>query len=231
VPASALARLRSGARSSAARALPREATSPLQPNTRHAKSKQDAGARRGRPRVDLRAGPGLAGRVSEPTFSALGIAVVTVSDTRDLETDTSGALLVQLLTTAGHSIVERHLVRDELLLLRDLFARLRDAPAVQVVIATGGTGLTARDVTPEALEPLVTKPIVGFGELFRSLSYAEIGTSTIQSRALGALCGKTLFFLLPGSRPAVRLAMDQILLAQLDGRTRPCNFAELLPRF
>jgi molybdenum cofactor biosynthesis protein B len=169
--------------------------------------------------------------VSEPTFTALGVAVVTVSDTRDRQTDTSGALLVQLLTTAGHSIVERHLVRDELLLLRDLFARLRDAAGVEIVIATGGTGLTARDVTPEALEPLVTKPIVGFGELFRSLSYAEIGTSTIQSRAMGALCGQTLFFLLPGSRPAVRLAMEQILLPQLDRRTRPCNFAELLPRF
>jgi molybdenum cofactor biosynthesis protein B len=157
--------------------------------------------------------------VSEPAFTALGVAVVTVSDTRDLETDTSGALLVQLLTTAGHSIVERHLVRDELPRLRDLFAQLRDAAGVQVVIATGGTG------------PLVTKPIVGFGELFRSLSYAEIGTSTIQSRAMGALCNQTLFFLLPGSRPAVRLAMEQILLAQLDRRTRPCNFAELLPRF
>lgn len=169
--------------------------------------------------------------MSEPTFSALGVAVVTVSDTRNLETDTSGALLVQLLTTAGHSIVERHLVRDELPLLRDLFVRLRDTAGVQVVIATGGTGLTARDVTPEALEPLVTKPIVGFGELFRNLSYAEIGTSTIQSRALGALCGQTLFFLLPGSRPAVRLAMEDILLKQLDRRTRPCNFAELLPRF
>jgi molybdenum cofactor biosynthesis protein B len=169
--------------------------------------------------------------VSEPAFLPLAVAVVTVSDTRDLQTDTSGALIVESLAAAGHRIVERQLIRDELLALRALFARLRDEPAVQVVIATGGTGLTARDVTPEALEPLVSKPILGFGELFRSLSYAEIGASTIQSRATAALCEKTLFFVLPGSRNAVRLALEKIILPQLDRRTKPCNFAELLPRF
>ncbi|MEO8179138.1 MAG: molybdenum cofactor biosynthesis protein B [Deltaproteobacteria bacterium] len=161
----------------------------------------------------------------------LAVAVVTVSDTRNLETDTSGALAIELLGAAGHRIAERQLIRDDLLAIRQLFARLRDDPAVQVVIATGGTGITARDVTPEALEPLVSKAILGFGELFRSLSYAEIGASTIQSRATAALCDKTLFFVLPGSRGAVRLALEQIILPQLDRRTKPCNFAELLPRF
>lgn len=169
--------------------------------------------------------------MSELVFLPLHVAVVTVSDTRNLDTDTSGALVVELLSAAGHQIAERRLIRDELLVIRELFARLRDDASVQVVIATGGTGITARDVTPEALEPLVSKHIVGFGELFRSLSFAEIGASTIQSRASAALCDKTLFFLLPGSRAAVRLAMERIVLPQLDRRTRPCNFAELMPRF
>jgi molybdopterin adenylyltransferase len=169
--------------------------------------------------------------VSAVQFVPLAVAVVSISDTRNLETDTSGALLLELLGAAGHRIAERQLIRDELLTIRELFARLRADPAVQVVIATGGTGVTARDQTPEALEPLVSKPIVGFGELFRSLSYAQIGPSTIQSRATAALCDKTLFFLLPGSRAAVRLALEQIILPQLDRRTKPCNFAELMPRF
>jgi|SRR4051812_9565745 molybdenum cofactor biosynthesis protein B len=168
--------------------------------------------------------------MSAVDFLPLAVAVVTVSDSRDLETDTSGALLLELLGAAGHEIAERRLIRDDLLAIRELFARLRDDPAVQVVIATGGTGVTARDVTPEALEPLVSKSIPGFGELFRSLSYAQIGASTIQSRATAALCDKTLFFVLPGSRGAVRLALEQIILPQLDRRTKPCNFAELLPR-
>lgn len=169
--------------------------------------------------------------MSEAKFLPLAVAVVTVSDTRDLQTDTSGASLVELLDAAGHEVVQRHLIKDELASLRALFARLVADDGVQVVISTGGTGITARDVTPEALEPLVTKPILGFGELFRSLSYAEIGASTIQSRATAALCHKTLVFVLPGSRGAVRLAMERIILPQLDRRTRPCNFAELMPRF
>ncbi len=173
----------------------------------------------------------LAGEVSEPVLLPLQVAVVTISDTRNLETDSSGALLVELLGSAGHQLAQRQLIRDDLLVIRELFARLRDDASVQVVIATGGTGITARDVTPEALEPLITKPIPGFGELFRSLSFAEIGASTIQSRATAALCDRTLFFLLPGSRAAVRLAMERIVLPQLDRRTRPCNFAELMPRF
>lgn len=169
--------------------------------------------------------------MSETTFLPLTVAVVTVSDTRDLQTDTSGASLVELLGAAGHQIAQRHLIKDELSTIRALFADLIADKGIQVVIATGGTGITARDVTPEALEPLVTKPILGFGELFRSLSYAEIGASTIQSRATAALCQTTLVFVLPGSRGAVRLAMERIILPQLDRRTRPCNFAELMPRF
>lgn len=169
--------------------------------------------------------------MSELGFQPLAVAVVTISDTRDLQTDTSGALLVELLAAAGHELAHRKLIKDDLATIRAVFAGLIADPSVQVVIATGGTGITARDVTPEALEPLVSKPIPGFGELFRSASFSEIGPSTIQSRATAALCERTLFFVLPGSRGAVRLAMERIILPQLDRRTRPCNFAELMPRF
>lgn len=169
--------------------------------------------------------------MSEVSFVPLAVAVVTISDTRDLTTDTSGGLLVELLGAQGHQIVQRHIIKDDLSTIRALFAGLIADASVQVIIATGGTGITARDVTVEALEPLVTKAIVGFGELFRWLSFAEIGASTIQSRATAALCDKTLVFALPGSRGAVRLAMERIVLPQLDRRTRPCNFAELMPRF
>lgn len=169
--------------------------------------------------------------MTDASFLPLAVAVVTVSDTRDLANDTSGAAIIELLGSAGHEIRQRHLLRDDLADLRALFSRLIADPSIQVVIATGGTGITARDVTPEALEPLVTKHIPGFGELFRALSYPEIGASTMQSRATAALCDKTLFFLLPGSRGAVRLAMERIVVPQLDRRTRPCNFAELMPRF
>jgi molybdenum cofactor biosynthesis protein B len=169
--------------------------------------------------------------MNEPSFLPLAVAVVTISDTRDLETDTSGALLIELLTGAGHQLAQRHLIRDDLAAIRGLLSTLIADQSVQVVIATGGTGITARDVTVEAIEPLVSKWIPGFGELFRWLSFAEIGASTIQSRASAALCQKTLVFALPGSRGAVRLAMERIVLPQLDRRTRPCNFAELMPRF
>jgi molybdenum cofactor biosynthesis protein B len=169
--------------------------------------------------------------MNEHSFLPLAVAVVTISDTRDLETDTSGALLIELLTGAGHQIAQRHLIRDDLAGIRGLLSILIADPSVQVVIATGGTGITARDVTVEAIEPLVSKWIPGFGELFRWLSFAEIGASTIQSRSSAALCEKTLVFALPGSRGAVRLAMERIVLPQLDRRTRPCNFAELMPRF
>jgi molybdenum cofactor biosynthesis protein B len=169
--------------------------------------------------------------MSEHPFVPLAVAVVTISDTRNLETDTSGALLVELLSAAGHQIAQRVLIKDDLTGIRATLAALIADPSVQVVLATGGTGVTARDVTVEALEPLITKSIPGFGELFRWLSFAEIGASTIQSRACAALCDKTLVFALPGSRGAVKLALERIVLPQLDRRTRPCNFAELMPRF
>jgi len=156
--------------------------------------------------------------------------VLTVSDTRTLETDTSGQTLVDALSTAGHSIAKRRILTDDLALIRAELESCIADPEVDVVVATGGTGITARDVTPDALAPLVTKPIPGFGELFRWLSYADIGASTIQSRAEAGLCQTTLVFTLPGSTGAVKLALEKILLPQLDSRTRPCNFVELLPR-
>lgn len=153
-----------------------------------------------------------------------------MSDSRTLETDKSGAFIVEALASAGHSLASRAIVPDDLDGLRSAFQALIAAPEVDVVLATGGTGITRRDVTPEALAPLVTKAIPGFGELFRYLSYADIGAATIQSRAEAALCDGTLVFLLPGSTGAVKLALEKIVLPQLDSRTRPCNFAELLPR-
>ena len=166
----------------------------------------------------------------DPVPTPLRIAIITVSDTRTLETDKSGGLLMDQLLSAGHLIAQRTIVKDDLNAIRSALSKGIDSPVIDVVITTGGTGITQRDVTPEALAPLVTKAIPGFGELFRYLSYAEIGASTIQSRAEGALCGTTLVFLLPGSTGAVRLALDKILLPQLDARTKPCNFVELLPR-
>lgn len=168
--------------------------------------------------------------MSERAFIPVHIAVLTVSDTRTMETDRSGQTAVDLLTEAGHVIAARAIVTDNRDAIRDQLRAWIDDPGIDVVIATGGTGVTPRDITPEAMAPLVTKPIPGFGELFRWLSYAEIGTSTIQSRAEAALCDSTYVFLLPGSPGAVRTALTKILLSQLDHRYRPCNFVELLPR-
>lgn len=163
-------------------------------------------------------------------FSALQIAVLTISDTRTLDDDRSGALIVERLEKAGHQIRGREIVRDELEVIRAQVRAWCEDGTTDVVITTGGTGLTRRDVTPEAVASLATKDIPGFGELFRMLSYEEIGTSTIQSRAMGALCGRALVFALPGSTGACATAMDRILIQQLDARHKPCNFAELLPR-
>jgi molybdenum cofactor biosynthesis protein B len=168
--------------------------------------------------------------MTERHFIPVNVAVLTVSDTRTIETDKSGAGIVKALEGAGHVVVHRRILPDDQGRLREAFSEWIADATVDVVIATGGTGITGRDVTPEALAPLVTKAIPGFGELFRHLSYADIGTSTIQSRAEGALCGTTLMFLLPGSTGAVELALSKILLPQLDARTRPCNFVELMPR-
>jgi molybdopterin adenylyltransferase len=163
-------------------------------------------------------------------FVPIHVAVLTVSDSRTRETDTSGDAIAEALTGAGHRVVERRIVSDDVEKLRAAFGAWIDDPEVDAVIATGGTGITGRDVTPEALAPLVTKPIPGFGELFRHLSFADIGVSTIQSRADAAVCRTTLVFLLPGSTGAVRLGLSKIILPQLDARTRPCNFVELMPR-
>jgi len=164
-------------------------------------------------------------------FVPVNAAVLTVSDTRTLETDKSGAAALEALTSAGHVVRHRRILPDDVERIRSALKEWIADASVDVVIASGGTGITGRDVTPEAMAPLVTKPIPGFGELFRHLSYADIGTATIQSRAEGALCGETLVFLLPGSTGAVNLAMSKILIPQLDSRTKPCNFVELMPRF
>ena len=166
----------------------------------------------------------------EREFIPINVAVLTVSDTRTIETDTSGGYIAERMTAAGHRIAARAIVIDSELLIRAQLATWIADPGIDVIIATGGTGVTPRDVTPEALAPLITKPIVGFGELFRQLSYAEIGAATIQSRAEAALCGQTYVFLLPGSTGGVKLGIDKILVTQLDHRTKPCNFVMLLPR-
>ncbi len=163
-------------------------------------------------------------------FVAVNIAILTISDTRTLETDASGKLAGDLLEEAGHSIVSRDIVIDNESLISEAMGQRIANPEIDVLITTGGTGVTPRDVTPEALAPHVTKPIPGFGEIFRLISFEEIGISTIQSRAVGALCGQTYVFVLPGSTGAVRTALTKILLQQLDIRHRPCNFVELLPR-
>ena len=164
------------------------------------------------------------------TPSPLRIAVLTVSDTRTLATDKSGAYVAEAVQAAGHAVAHRSIVPDELTLLQSSLTALIADQAIDVVIATGGTGITQRDVTPEALAPLVSKWIPGFGELFRQLSYADIGAATIQSRAEAALCSGTLVFALPGSTGACKLALEKIIIPQLDIRTKPCNFADLLPR-
>ena len=163
-------------------------------------------------------------------FKPVNIAVLTVSDTRGAADDRSGDALVARIELAEHRLVARKLVHDEVdaieAILRDWIAD----PTVDVVISTGGTGITGRDVTPEAFARVLEKEIVGFGELFRVLSYAKIGASTIQSRAIGGVAGGTYLFALPGSTGAVQDGWDDILNAQLDIRTRPCNLVELMPR-
>lgn len=160
----------------------------------------------------------------------VAIAVLTVSDTRDASNDTSGDTLARRIAEAGHTLAARAIERDEAdAIERRLRAWIAD-PRIDAVITTGGTGITGRDVTPEAFDRVLEKRIEGFGELFRMLSYAKIGTSTMQSRALGGVAGGTYLFALPGSPGAVKDAWDDILVWQLDSRHRPCNLAELMPR-
>ncbi len=167
---------------------------------------------------------------SKGPFTPLNVAVLTVSDTRTRANDTSGDLIQERLTTAGHKMTARIILPDDVEKLRgQLRAWIMDK-GVDAIISTGGTGLTRRDVTPEAVTPLITKPIPGFGELFRWLSYEEIGTSTIESRALAGVADDTFIFCLPGSTGACRTGMDKIILPQLDSTTGPCNLTEMLPR-
>ncbi len=163
-------------------------------------------------------------------FLPVAIAVLTVSDTRTLATDTSGDTLVGRIERAGHLVADRAIERDDASGIEAHLRRWIADPAVDVVITTGGTGITGRDVTPEAFDRVVEKRIEGFGELFRMLSYQKIGTSTMQSRALGGVAGGTYLFALPGSTGAVKDAWDDILVWQLDVRHRPCNLVELMPR-
>ena len=157
-------------------------------------------------------------------FIPLQIAVLTVSDTRGLDEDTSGDLLVERLTADGHHLRDRRLCRDDVYAMRAIVSAWIADPAVDVVLTTGGTGMTARDSTPEALLPLFDRVVDGFGELFRQLSVDDVGTSTIQSRAVGGFANRTMIFCLPGSTGACRTAWDRILHEQLDARHRPCNF-------
>ncbi len=163
-------------------------------------------------------------------FIALRLCVLTVSDTRTLQTDTSGDYLEAALTTAGHHLAERALLPDDRYRLRAVVSRWIADPAVDGILVTGGTGFTGRDATPEALQPLLDKEMPGFGELFRAISFEEIGTSSLQSRAFAGLANGTFLFCLPGSSSACRTAWERIVCAQLDARTRPCNLATLKPR-
>ncbi len=163
-------------------------------------------------------------------FRPVRIAVMTVSDTRQAAEDRSGDTLVARLTGAGHELADRAILRDDTDAIVEQFAQWIEDPAIDCIITTGGTGVTGRDVTPEALEAVADKMIPGFGELFRMLSYAKIGTSTIQSRACACVARGTYIFALPGSTGAVKDGWDDILSSQLDIRHRPCNFVELMPR-
>ncbi len=163
-------------------------------------------------------------------FISLSIAVMTVSDTRTEATDTSGAYLVDSIAVAGHAIAEKVIVPDDIYQIRAVVSRWIADSEVSVIITTGGTGVTGRDGTPEAIQPLLDKEIEGFGEIFRMISYQEIKTSTIQSRALAGVANGTYIFCVPGSSGACRTAWEYILKDQLDARNRPCNFAELIPR-
>jgi molybdenum cofactor biosynthesis protein B len=163
-------------------------------------------------------------------FIPLSIAVLTVSDSRDEKSDKSGALLVDLLTGAGHRLAEKSIVPDDKYRIREVLSRWIADESLQVVLTTGGTGVTGRDGTPEAVAPLLDKVIDGFGETFRNLSYQSIGTSTLQSRAIAGVANGTYVFCLPGSSGACKDGWTKLIHAQLDYRTRPCNLVELMPR-
>ena len=161
-------------------------------------------------------------------FTSLRTAVLTISDTRTLETDTSGQYLADALTDASHALADRQIVKDDIYQIRAVVSQWIADDAVDVVITTGGTGFSGRDSTPEALAPLFDKDIEGFGEMFRAFSLEEIGTSTLQSRSLAGMSNKTVIFAVPGSTGACKTAWTRILSEQLDSRHKPCNFVGVL---
>ena len=172
----------------------------------------------------------MAGIDETLSFTPVRIAVLVVSDTRTLETDTSGALLSDRLQTAGHELADRKIVVDDPALIRETVKAWVDDPEVDVVISSGGTGLTGREVTPEAVSPLFEKTIDGFSVIFHQVSYQSVGLSTLQSRAIAGLAKGTFIFCLPGSNGAVKDGWDKVISLQLDSRHKPCNLVELMPR-
>jgi molybdopterin adenylyltransferase len=172
----------------------------------------------------------MAGIDESRQFVPLNIAVLTISDTRALADDKSGATLAERIKAAGHTVADRGIVTDDVEAIRARVKQWIADPAVDVIISTGGTGFTGRDVTPEAVEPLFEKRMDGFSTVFHMISFPKIGTSTVQTRATAGVAGATFIFCLPGSPGACRDAWDEILVHQLDYRYRPCNFVELMPR-
>jgi molybdenum cofactor biosynthesis protein B len=168
--------------------------------------------------------------MSERELVPVNIAIMTVSDSRTEDTDTSGKALVDKLSAAGHKLAEKSIVADDVYRIREVISRWIASPDVDVIITTGGTGLTGRDITPEAVSPLLDKEITGIGELFRWLSYQDIKTSTVASRAIGGVANATFVFCLPGSTGACNTGWDEIIGPQLDYRNAPCNMVELMPR-
>ena len=166
----------------------------------------------------------------EKSFIPLNICVLTVSDTRTEKEDTSGKTLVERLQQSGHTLFEKQIVADDIYQIRAVISKWIADSKINVIISTGGTGVTGRDGTPEAVMPLLDKTLDGFGEVFRMLSYDEIKTSTIQSRAIAGVANATYIFCLPGSSSACRTAWDKLISEQLDYRTRPCNLVQLMPR-
>ena len=168
--------------------------------------------------------------MSERELVPVNVAIMTVSDSRTEDTDASGTALVERLTDAGHKLAEKIIVQDDVYKIRETMSRWIADPDIFVIISTGGTGLTGRDITPEAVKPLLDKEIEGIGELFRWISYQDIKTSTVASRALGGVANGTFVFCLPGSTGACRTGWDDIIGPQLDYRNGPCNMVELMPR-
>ena len=166
----------------------------------------------------------------ERKFVSIKIALLTISDTRDFQTDKSGDLLASKINKAGHILVKREITQDNINKIRENLKKSIEDSGIDVVISTGGTGLTGKDVTPEAFRSVFDKEIEGFGEMFRYISFQKIGTSSLQSRAVAGVSGGTYLFALPGSPSACRDAWDSLLVHQLDYRHRPCNFVEIMPR-